>query len=65
MSLASDKSLGKRARREVSERLRAYHEAVIRMIEPESEAFFDRVLERAKHEHTGFGPAQSPEPVQV
>ena len=65
MSLASDKGLGKRARREVSERLRAYHEAVIRMIEPESEAFFDRVLERAKNEHGGFGATQAAEPAQI
>jgi len=65
MSLASDKGLGKRARREVSERLRAYHEAVIRMIEPESEAFFDRVLERARHEHTAFASAASPERAPV
>ena len=64
MSLASDKGLGKRARREVSERLRAYHDAVIRMVEPESEAFFDRVLERARHDHT-FASAPSPERAQV
>ncbi len=50
MSLTSDKVLGKRARREISERLRAYHEAVIRMVEPDSEAFFNRVVERARHE---------------
>jgi len=59
MSLSSDKSLGKRARREVSERLRAYHEAVIRMIEPDSQAFLDRVLERAKHERPSFETQQA------
>jgi len=59
MSLSSDKSLGRRARREVSERLRAYHEAVIRMIEPDSQAFFDRVLERAKHERPSFETQQA------
>ncbi len=58
MSLSSDKVLGKRARREVSERLRAYHEAVIRMVEPDSQAFFDRVLERARHERVGFESTQ-------
>jgi hypothetical protein len=51
MSLSSDKVLGKRARREISERLRAYHEAVIRMVEPDSEAFFNRVVERSRHEY--------------
>jgi hypothetical protein len=51
MSLTTDKGLGKRARLEVSERLRAYHEAVIRMVEPDSEAFFDRVIQRARAEH--------------
>jgi hypothetical protein len=43
--------LGKRARREISERFRAYHESVIRMVEPDSEAFFNRAVERARHEH--------------
>lgn len=47
MSPTSDKGLGKRARRQVSERLRAYHEAVIRMVEPDTEAFFARVMQRA------------------
>jgi len=51
MSLSSDKVLGKRARREISERLRAYHEAVIRMVEPDSEAFFDRIVERSRSEY--------------
>lgn len=50
MSLTSDKGLGKRARREVSERLRAYYEAMIRTVEPDSEAFLDRVIERARTE---------------
>ena len=65
MSLTSDKGLGKRARRQVSERLRAYHEAVIRMIEPESEAFLDRVIERAKHERIGFESSHMAERAQV
>jgi hypothetical protein len=43
----NDKGLGKRARRQVSERLRAYHESVLRMVEPDTEAFFDRVMQRA------------------
>jgi hypothetical protein len=47
MSPISDKGLGKRARRQVSERLRAYHESVIRMVEPDTEAFFARVMKRA------------------
>jgi hypothetical protein len=64
MSLSSDKGLGKRARRQVSDRLRAYHEAVIRMVEPDSEAFFDRVVERAKHERMNFG-GRAPEPAQA
>ena len=50
MSLINDKGLGKRARREISERLRAYHAAVLRMVETDSEAFLDRVIERAKAE---------------
>jgi hypothetical protein len=45
-----DKRLGKRARRDVSEKLRAYHNAVIRMVEPDSEAFFERVMQRASAE---------------
>jgi hypothetical protein len=61
MSLPSDKTLGKRARRAVSERLRAYHEAMIRMVEPDSEAFFERVIERAKREHVEFEGAPQPE----
>ncbi len=70
MSLASDKApgvrvLGKRARRVVSERLRAYHEAVIRMVEPDSEAFLDRVIERAKHERIGMQSAQYPQRAPV
>ena len=64
MSLSSDKGLGKRARRQVSDRLRAYHEAVMRMIEPDSEAFFDRVIERAKHEQS-FASAHAPQGMQV
>ena len=44
----TDKGPGKRARREVSERLRAYHAAMIRMVEPDSEAFLQRVIERAR-----------------
>lgn len=51
MSPMNDKGLGKRARRQVSERLRAYHDAVIRMVEPDTEAFFDRVMQRARSEH--------------
>jgi hypothetical protein len=47
MSLATDKGLGKKARREVSERLRAYHAAMLRMVEPDSEAFLQRAIERA------------------
>jgi hypothetical protein len=43
----NDKGLGKRARRQVSERLRAYHESVLRMVEPDTEAFFARVMQRA------------------
>ena len=50
MSLGLDKGLEKRARREVSEKLRAYHSAVIRMVEPDSEAFFERVIQRAQAE---------------
>jgi len=46
----NDKGLGKRARRQVSERLRAYHESVLRMIEPDTEAFFERVMQRARSE---------------
>jgi len=45
-----DKRLGKRARRDVSEKLRAYHNAVIRMVEPDSEEFFERVIQRASVE---------------
>jgi hypothetical protein len=44
----NDKGLGKRARRQVSERLRAYHESVLRMIESDTEAFFERVMQRAQ-----------------
>jgi hypothetical protein len=65
MSLTSDRGLGKRARRAVSERLRAYHEAVIRMVEPDSEAFLDRVIERAKHERINFAGAQVAERAPV
>lgn len=50
MNLATDKGLGKRARREVSERLRAYHAVLIRMVEPDSEAFLERVIQRARAE---------------
>ena len=50
MNLMGDKRLGKRARRDVSEKLRAYHNAVIRMVEPDSEAFFERVMQRASAE---------------
>jgi hypothetical protein len=50
MSSMNDKGLGKRARRQVSERLRAYHESVLRMIEPDTEAFFERVMQRARSE---------------
>jgi hypothetical protein len=64
MSLSSDKGLGKRARRQVSDRLRAYHEAVMRMIEPDSEDFFDQVIERARHEQS-FGSAHAPEQARV
>jgi hypothetical protein len=49
MSLTADKGSGKRARRQVSEKLRAYHNAMIRMVEPDSEAFFERVMQRAEH----------------
>jgi hypothetical protein len=45
--------------------LRAYHEAVIRMIEPESEAFLDRVIERARHERIGFDTSTAAERAQV
>ena len=51
MSPVNDKGLGKRARRQVSDRLRAYHESVLRMIEPDTEAFFERVMQRARSEH--------------
>ena len=51
MGPMNNKGPGKRARRQVSERLRAYHEAVIRMVEPDTEAFFDRVIQRARSEH--------------
>ena len=51
MSPMNDKEPGKRARRQVSERLRAYYEAVIRMVEPDTEAFFARVIQRARSEH--------------
>ncbi len=62
MSLPSDKTLGKRARRAVSERLRAYHEAMLRMVERDSEAFFERVIERAKREHVDMAtlPQRAP-----
>ena len=50
MNPMGDKRLGKRARRDVSEKLRAYHNAVIRMVEPDSEAFFERVIQRASVE---------------
>lgn len=59
MSLTSDRGLGKRARRQVSERLRAYHDAVIRMVEPDSEALLDRVIERARHEGSALEAAQA------
>jgi hypothetical protein len=55
MSLTTDRALGKRARRRVSDRLRAYHDAVMRMVEPDSEAFFDRVVARAESERDRFG----------
>jgi hypothetical protein len=55
MSATGDKALGKRARREVSEKLRAYHNAMIRMVEPDSEAFFERVMQRASTEHIAAG----------
>jgi hypothetical protein len=45
--------------------LRAYHEAVIRMIEPESEAFLDRVIERARYERIGFDTSTVAERAQV
>lgn len=48
MSLTADKGLSKKARREVSERLRAYHASVLRMVEPDSEAFLQRAIERAR-----------------
>ena len=51
MGPMNDKGPGKRARRQISERLRAYHEAVIRMVEPDTEAFFDRVIQQARSEH--------------
>ena len=51
MGPMNDKGPGKRARRQISERLRAYHEAVIRMVEQDTEAFFDRVIQRARSEH--------------
>jgi hypothetical protein len=50
MNPMGDKRLGKRARRDVSEKLRAYHNAVIRMVEPDSEEFFERVIQRASVE---------------
>ncbi len=50
MSPMNDKGLGKRARRQVSECLRAYHESVLRMIERDTEAFFERVMQRARSE---------------
>lgn len=59
MSLTSDRGLGKRARRQVSERLRAYHDAVIRMVEADSEALLDRVIERARHEGPALEAAQA------
>jgi hypothetical protein len=62
MSSMNDKGLGKRARRQVSERLRAYHQAMIRMIEPDTEAFFDRVMQRASQqplEATHRGPSEA------
>jgi hypothetical protein len=59
MSQMNDKGLGKRARRQVSERLRAYHEAMIRMIEPDTEAFFERVMQRAHSEHVLAVPGEA------
>ena len=53
MNPMGDKRLGKRARRDVSEKLRAYHNAVIRMVEPDSEEFFERVIQRASVEQVG------------
>lgn len=67
MSLTTDRALGKRARRQVSERLRAYHDAVMRMIEPDSQAFFDRVIARAETERHNpmSGTAPQPSGLQV
>ena len=59
MGPMNDKGPGKRARRQISERLRAYHEAVIRMVEPDTEAFFDRVIQRARSEHMAVQPVPS------
>ena len=59
MSPMNNKGPGKRARRQVSERLRAYHEAVIRMVEPDTEAFLDRVIQRARSEHMAVPSAPS------
>jgi hypothetical protein len=57
MSLTTDKGLGKKARREVSERLRAYHAAMLRMVEPDSEAFLQRVIERVQIAQASGDPA--------
>ena len=59
MGPMNDKGPGKRARRQISERLRAYHEAVIRMVEPDTEAFFDRVIQQARSEHMAVQSAPS------
>ena len=59
MGPMNDKGPGKRARRQISERLRAYHEAVIRMVDPDTEAFFDRVIQRARSEPMAVPSAPS------
>ncbi len=63
MSPINDKGLGKRARRHVSECLRAYHESVLRMIEPDTEAFFERVMQRASERP--LEPAHAPGEAQL
>jgi hypothetical protein len=62
MSLATDRGSGKRARRQVSERLRAYHDSVIRTLEPDSETFFHRVMARAESEQVNPMTGTAPQP---
>jgi hypothetical protein len=50
MSPASDKLRDKRARRDVSDRLREYYNSMKTMLEDDAEHFFEQVMQQAQEQ---------------